>query len=242
MILITGAEGYIGSHLKDYLNEKNEVVEAFEGDVRDEEAWKHYSSRMYSTVIHLAALTSVTKSLENPEDFFDTNVSGSAVTFHFASQLASKVLYASSSNAAQWWANPYGATKKMTELVAAPYNNVKGMRFRNVWPGRQDMLIQKLKSKRVDFIHSNHKRDFLHVEDLCNAVDVILDNWDDCPNVVDVCTGELVAIKDVAKRYYYTGEYRDESPSYEVESNEGDPAWLISKGWQPEHRVLWETI
>ena len=242
MILITGAEGYIGSHLKDYLNEKNEVVEAFEGDIRDEEAWKHYSSRMYSTVIHLAALTSVTKSIENPEDFFDNNVSGSAVTFHFSSQLASKVLYASSSNAAQWWSNPYGATKKMTELIAAPYSNVKGMRFRNVWPGRQDMLIQKLKSKRVDYIHSNHKRDFLHIEDLCNAVNVILQNWDDCPNVVDVCTGELVAIKDVAKRYYYTGEYREESPSYEVESNEGDPAWLISKGWQPAHRVLWETV
>ena len=242
MILITGAEGYIGSHLTNYLNEHDEIVETFEGDVRDEEAWKHYSSRMYSAVIHLAALTSVTKSIDDPEEFFENNVSGSAVTFHFASQLASKVLYASSSNAAQWWANPYGATKKMTELVAAPYTNVKGMRFRNVWPGRPDMLLQKLKHKQVKYIHSNHKRDFLHIEDLCAAVTTILNNWDDCPKVVDVCTGELVSVKDVAKKYYFNGEYRETAPAHEVESNEGDPSWLIDQGWQPQHRVLWETI
>ena len=171
---------------------------------------------LFRSVIHLAALTSVTKSIEDPEEFFENNVSGSAVTFQFASQLASKVLYASSSNAAQWWVNPYGATKKMTELIAMQYNNVKGMRFRNVWPGRDDMLLQKLKNKQVEYIHSEHKRDFLHIDDLCNAVQIILKNWDDCPEIVDVCTGELIAVKDVAKKYYFTGEFRDHSPAHEV--------------------------
>jgi len=242
MYLITGAEGYVGSHLVQYLNERDNVVDEFQGDVCNEDDWKPYAHRTYSAVIHLAALTSVHKSIEEPDEFFENNVYGSAITFNFASKISNRVLYASSSNAAKWWTNPYGATKKMTELVAAPYENVKGMRFRNVWPGRQDMLIQKLKAKRVEYIHSNHKRDFLHIDDLCDAVDVILNNFESCPKVVDVCTGELIAVKDVAKKYYFTGEYRDTAPSHEVESNEGDPSWLIDKGWHPKHRVLWETV
>ena len=242
MYLITGAEGYVGSRLMSYLIEQGEAVEAFQGDICNEADWEAYNSHMYNGVIHLAALTSVHNSIKNPDEFYYNNVTGSEVTFKYAAKISNKILYASSSNAAQWWLNPYGATKKMVEIAAHPYVSVKGMRFRNVWPGREDMLLQKLKHKKVDYIHSTHKRDFLHIDDLCAAVTTILEYWDDCPKVVDVCTGELVSVKDVAKKYFFNGEYREDAPQHEAVSNEGDPSWLISKGWKPEHRVLWETI
>ena len=84
MYLITGAEGYVGSHLVQYLNERDNVVDEFQGDVCNEDDWKPYAHRTYSAVIHLAALTSVHKSIEEPDEFFENNVYGSAITFNFA--------------------------------------------------------------------------------------------------------------------------------------------------------------
>lgn len=93
MILITGNVGYIGSHVtKALLNEgiksvgidnlqtgslSNNVNICRICDIRDKDKLNEtFETYKPSVVFHLAALTSVPESMENPEDYIETNYQG----------------------------------------------------------------------------------------------------------------------------------------------------------------------
>lgn len=101
-ILVTGGAGYLGSHIcLELLANKYEVLvidnlvnsdistinsiqdislkkfKFYQIDIRDQKAIeKVFSENKISAVIHLAALKSITESLENPYEYYDVNVSG----------------------------------------------------------------------------------------------------------------------------------------------------------------------
>ena len=191
-ILVTGHEGCVGSHLVKYLAQKSTVV-CFEGDITNKDDWdKYYGNQKFNALIHLAAIAGVRRSFNEPEFYYHNNVVGTTNALKFAEDaMIDKVLYASSSNAYEWWGNPYAATKKMCEILAEPHNNAKGMRFHTVWPGRPDMLYQNLVKGNVSYINANHYRDWIHVEDLCEAMWTILLNWSMIDEkVLDIGTGK----------------------------------------------------
>ena len=100
-IFLTGADGFIGSHLAESLVKKGEEVKAlvqynsfnswgwidsfenelkknidiFEGDIRDSFSMKK-AMKGCDVVIHLAALISIPYSYISPKSYFDTNVNG----------------------------------------------------------------------------------------------------------------------------------------------------------------------
>jgi UDP-glucose 4-epimerase len=101
-ILLTGATGYVGSHLwiellrrsfevvgvDNLSNSSKEICGAiekissgktifFRGDVRDADFLSHvFSKHSFTHVIHLAALKNVQESLINKDEYFDVNVNG----------------------------------------------------------------------------------------------------------------------------------------------------------------------
>ena len=87
----------------------------------------------------------------------------------------------------------------MCEVMAHGYPNSKGMRFHTVWPGRDDMLYKSFERGEVTYINANHHRDWIHVDDLCNAH---LENHDKLPNIIervlDIGTGESFNVLDMA--------------------------------------------
>ena len=121
-ILITGSQGMIGSHLKKHLSKNYEVVE-FEGDVTNQDDWDNYPEQYYA-LIHLAALAGVRASMKDPETFYKNNVDGTRLALQWSSKHALKTLYASSSNAAEWWTNPYAVTKKINEIQAENFEAI----------------------------------------------------------------------------------------------------------------------
>ena len=97
-VLITGADGFIGSHLTEFLLDKGFAVKALSqynsfnnwgwleglshpnlevvsGDVRDSHFCKHITKNI-DIVYHLAALIAIPYSYVAPDSYVDTNVKG----------------------------------------------------------------------------------------------------------------------------------------------------------------------
>tara|TARA_R110000868_G_scaffold609_3_gene4309 strand:- start:440 stop:1159 length:720 start_codon:yes stop_codon:yes gene_type:complete len=235
-VLLTGAEGMIGSHLKEYLNENGCSVIAFEGDCCKSEDWDKYDSPDY--LIHLAAFAGVRASVEDPDFFYNNNVGGMEHAVKFVQRTNCKFLYASSSNAKEWWTNPYAVTKKMNEVQARPLPSSVGMRFHTVWPGREDMLYKMLEQNRVPYINAEHYRDFINVKDLCSGIFTIMENYDKIDPIVDIGTGYTTHVLAVAQKFGFKGEIRHTPTPNERTMTSANVGWLRELGWEPTRDIL----
>lgn len=241
-ILVTGHEGMLGSRLvKDLRLKGNQVVE-FIGDTTKKENWNRHKDEIYVTVIHLAAFAGVRASFENPEGYYYNNVNSMQNAIEFCQeQCTTKFLYASSSNAKEWWLNPYAATKRMNEVQGKFYKSI-GMRFHTIWPGREDMLYQKLLKKEVTYINEDHYRDFVHVDDVISAIDTILMNYDRVLEVegpvVDIGTGHQTPVSEVARVMGYEGEYVKDNSVGERKNTCANVEYLLQLGWTPKRNIL----
>tara|TARA_B100001109_G_scaffold206475_1_gene173660 strand:- start:1213 stop:1980 length:768 start_codon:yes stop_codon:yes gene_type:complete len=241
-VMLTGADGMIGSTLKPHLKKEGFEVTAFQGECCNWKDWEKYD-KGYDLLIHLAAFAGVRDSMNDPDKYFANNVGAAGNAFIWANQYVArgKILYASSSNAAEWWSNPYAMTKKANEVQAIHYNAI-GMRFHTVWPGRDDMLFKMLERGEVTYINENHTRDFIHVDDLCAAITVMIDNFDkiqeDVGTIVDLGTGHSTEVKSVAKAMGYEGQYINDPTPNERMHTKADVEWLYKLGWGPKYNIL----
>jgi UDP-N-acetylglucosamine 4-epimerase len=181
MIFITGAYGFIGSCLASRLLKKGFDVVAFDnlssgnllnlpcsssdytgqltffkGDVRSRQDLRAAISGC-SSVIHLAAMVSVPRSLASPLECHEVNVDGFQNVLEAARQAGiRKVVYSSSSavygnqtklpiqeKAAGRALSPYGSSKFINEILASTYSEAYGfqtvgLRYFNVFGPKQN--------------------------------------------------------------------------------------------------------
>ncbi len=195
-ILLTGSDGFIGSHLFYNLKEEHNVI-GFDLKHGDDILTSDFPTDI-DLVIHLAGLSGVRDSLERPTEYWKTHVIGSQRLFEHYKY--TRILYASSSTAHEPWKNPYAMSKYGMEQL--DHNNSVGMRFTTVYgPGaRKEMLIPKILNNDVQYINVNHLRDFIHVNDIVSAVEILMNNT--FRGVIDIGTGisnKLVDITDYFK-------------------------------------------
>ena len=226
-ILLTGAAGFIGSHvaqkllargdevvgldnLNDYYDpnlkrarlailERHQKFRFVKMDLADKGGMKALFAReKFPRVIHLAAQAGVRYSLENPQAYIDSNVTGTLnVLEGCRHNNAEHLVFASTSSVYGLNTNMpftphrgvdhplslYASTKRANELMAHNYAAlfklpVTGLRFFTVYGpwGRPDMALflftkNILEGKPIDvFNHGNHKRDFTFVEDIAEGV------------------------------------------------------------------------
>ena len=223
-ILLTGSDGFIGSHLFYQLKEEHDVI-GFDikngHDILNSELPKDID-----LVIHLAGLSGVKDSLNRPTDYWKTNVIGTQRLFeHYEN---TRIIYASSSTAHEPWKNPYAMSKYSMEQLF--HINSLGLRFTTVYgPGaRKDMLIPQILKGKVNYINVNHSRDFIHVDDVISAVEKVMHI--DLRGVIDIGTGESHKLVDIVD--YFKIDY-DKKMGDETErlDNKADISIMEEYNW-----------
>ena len=223
-ILLTGSDGFIGSHLFYQLKEEHDVI-GFDikngHDILNSELPKDID-----LVIHLAGLSGVKDSLTRPTEYWKTNVIGTQRLFeHYEN---TRIIYASSSTAHEPWKNPYAMSKYSMEQLF--HTNSLGLRFTTAYgPGaRKDMLIPQILKGRVNHINVNHSRDFIHVNDLISAIETVMKI--DLRGVIDIGTGESNKLVDIVD--YFKIDY-DKKMGDETErlDNKADISIMEEYNW-----------
>jgi nucleoside-diphosphate-sugar epimerase len=215
-ILITGHKGFIGKHLFDLLNKDYNITGI---DKKDK-----LPNKDFDLVIHLAGFSGVRESWKKPLAYFYNNLLLSWRVF----KKYKRVIYASSSTAAEPWRNPYALSKYLVEKIA-PKNSL-GLRFTTVYgPGSRDnMFISRLINNKLQYVNIDCKRDFIHVFDIISFLKKLINL--NLSGVMDVGTGKAIDLKDLVK---YNIERR-KSNFYEMKNNQADVTKLKLIGFKPK--------
>ena len=226
-ILLTGAAGFIGMHVAERLLAAGHEVFGLDNlndyydvrlkearlarlrahasfrfqklDVADEEGMRTlFAKERFERVIHLAAQAGVRYSLQNPQAYVRSNLTGfvnvlegcrHAKVVHFVYASSSSVyggntrLPFSEHDNVDHPVSLYAATKKSNELMAHTYSHLfglptTGLRFFTVYGpwGRPDMALflftrAILAGEPIDvFNHGRMQRDFTYIDDIAEGV------------------------------------------------------------------------
>ncbi|MBM3132931.1 MAG: NAD-dependent epimerase/dehydratase family protein [Chloroflexi bacterium] len=194
--------------------------EVIVGDIRDGDIMNRALEKM-EAVVHLAACTSVIESVENPKRFWDINVSGTLNVLEACRLRGVDRFVFASSNAAVGEQippidenmipkplSPYGASKLAGEALCSAYYHSFGMkaialRFANLYGPYSDhktsVLAKFMGWAREDhpftiYGDGNQTRDFVHVEDICQAIDLSLSSQDSSGDVFQIASGKETSI------------------------------------------------
>ena len=214
-ILVTGGSGFIGRHVVSELSadgaevrvvdlqpHPNPDVDIVIGDIADPEVLSSVFDGGFESIVHLAAVTSVLRSLKQPELTFATNVVGTNALLAAGRAAGVTSLAFASTNAVTGPMKapkiseaatlepltPYGSTKAAGEMLMAAYTASYGLRcacirLTNVYgPGMQakDSIIARLmRAIRLGttfeiYGDGRQLRDYVHVTDVVAAMRLAL--------------------------------------------------------------------
>jgi UDP-glucuronate 4-epimerase len=231
-VLVTGTAGFIGNALARVLLQRGDEVVGIDNlndyydvnlkkarlarladyngftdvrvDIGDQKAMQEvFASHGPQRVVNLAAQAGVRYSLENPQVYVNSNLSGFVNILEGCRHTGVEHLaYASSSSvygantklpfsvhdAVDHPVSLYAATKKSNEMMAHCYSHLfslptTGLRFFTVYGpwGRPDMALfiftrKILAGEPIEvFNHGHHRRDFTYVDDIVEGVKRVLD-------------------------------------------------------------------
>ena len=201
-ILVTGGVGFIGTALiKKLLNEGYNVhsLDNYEVGLKENEVDGcnyhvgdieniHLMDKDFDLIFHLAALSRIQPSFNNPTETFRVNTIGTQDVCEFARLSGAKVIYAGSSS--RWhnpYQSPYAACKHMGEEACKMYKKTYGMdieivRFYNVygpgeildgdWAAVVGKWRRQVKNGEPITIvgDGEQRRDFTHIDDIIEGL------------------------------------------------------------------------
>jgi nucleoside-diphosphate-sugar epimerase len=196
-ILVTGSSGFIGSELCTFLESKNEIVirtDSAKEKVQDRTSFEKYSGQEIKHVFHLASRTFVPASWEQPLDFFEVNVTGTANVLDFCRKNNIPLTYVSayiygevrnnpiSESTPVNPNNPYALSKKLAEDLCLFYSDYYKMKISivrpfNVYgPGQNSSFLipyvidQAIHNSSIKVKDLVPKRDYIFLSDLVELI------------------------------------------------------------------------
>jgi UDP-glucose 4-epimerase len=273
-ILVTGGAGFVGTNLiKRLLNEGHKVhsLDNYDSGLRenhiegcnyisgDIEQLEYWEGDSFDIVYHLAALSRIQPSFENPVETFRVNSRGTEAVCEFARHNNVKLIYAGSSS--RWhnpYQSPYACYKHIGEEILKMYKTVYGInaeiaRFYNVYgpneivDGDWAAVIgiwrrQVRDGEKITIVgDGEQRRDFTYVEDIVDGLYKIGMTEDSHEDAWELGTGINYSINEVYqmfKEHFGTeSTYIPEQPgNYRKTLRENDDT-LERLGWEPQNRL-----
>ena len=272
-ILVTGGAGVIGSNLIIKLLKEGHDVDSLDdysnGTIENEHQKCVYhigdigtitELGTYDKIYHLAALSRIQPSFNNPDETYRVNTLGTQKVLELARRTGAKVIYAGSSS--KWhdpYQSPYAACKYMGEEVCKMYKKTYGMdveiaRFYNVY-GPNEIIDgdwaavigiwrrQVAAHEPITIVgDGEQKRDFTHVDDIVDGLYKIGFKQDKHEDAWELGTGVNYSINEVYN--IFKNKYTDitckhlpnQNGNYRVTLQENKDA-QNKLGWKPKDRL-----
>ena len=212
-ILVTGGLGFVGSNLVDKLvtqghsvtvidnlssessseQYKNKHVDYFIVDIRN---INKLNLSKFDTIFHLAGMARIQPSFDEPLEYVDVNINGTAEVCEFARQCNAKLIYSSSSSINNGkFKTPYtfskwGGEEVLNTWIQCYKLNAAICRFYNVYGPRepetgdyatvvQKFIRQYKNNEPLTIVGTgDQRRDFTHVNDIVDGlIRVSEGNW-----------------------------------------------------------------
>ncbi|WP_107840271.1 NAD-dependent epimerase/dehydratase family protein [Metasolibacillus meyeri] len=254
-MLITGREGYIGGELYKQLQNQHEIYEK-RIELLDYQEIENFIKKFHpEVVVHCAGASSVAMSFEKPSEDFEKNVLTTknileALRLHSPKThfiyLSSAAVYGNpiddpiTEESAVSPISPYGYSKVCSEYLIKQYNEVfqvptSVLRIFSVYgQGMTKQVIydifEKFSDKSMDVVYlfgtGQETRDFIHVYDLCNIIELIIEK--NIHGILNVASGESISIKDIAN--LIKQEMQSDKPIvFQGDARIGDPInWHVN--------------
>ena len=194
-VLVTGADGFLGHHiLRDLTGHGFDVLpkRRTDGDVTRSTTWDKFPASDF--LVHLAGLTFVPASWENPTEFVQSNSVSTSHALDFCRKNKTKMIFLSTYLYSSKLstpiketdeidpANPYALSKFLGEQLCSFYAKQFGveviiLRPFNVFGSGQNsrflipsIISQATKSDEISVLDIRPARDYVFIEDLVDAV------------------------------------------------------------------------
>ena len=264
-VLVTGADGFLGSHvLRDLTRHGFNVLPKgrTDGDVTRSTTWDKFPASDF--LVHLAGLTFVPASWENPTDFVQSNSVSTSHALDFCRKNKTKMIFLSTYLYSSKLstpiketdeidpANPYALSKFLGEQLCSFYAKQFGveviiLRPFNVFGSRQNsrflipsIISQATKSDEISVLDIRPARDYVFIEDLVDAVHKSITS-DLRFGIINVGTGVastveqlIFSLADVIGREL-TIKSSNQERFGEINSTQADISQAkLLLGWQPK--------
>lgn len=268
-ILVTGGAGFIGTNLLKSIDQReynlfsidNYCIGSKENHIEGVEYLNdnilninNYSIK-FDIIYHLAALSRIQPSFEDPLTTFDFNTSGTMEVLEYARNKNAKIVYGgSSSRHHDPSISPYAMTKYLGEQLIQLYNNSFGMnnhivRFYNVYGpheilhGEWAAVIGKWRYQTMNNIpitivgDGTQRRDFTHVDDIVDGL-IKISTTNSKNRIWELGSGKNFSINEVFElfknKFNSKCEYiNDQKGNYKETLRENNIA-LDELNWEPK--------